>query len=773
MPFVFGEGSSGMAGYTSAQLEQASIASPDLTGVPAVSTPPDNATLDFPIVGGGSAPGGTTEKRADDLRKLFDARVEPLQPKVSEEAMHIGLSHPGDNTIEQVSAIFSYMLNGDSRKKGWGYVHNTRGVNNFFYANATLREGENADPPCVGGGGCADFAILMSALVESIGGTTRIILAHNNTSEGHAFAEVYVGRLNSPDSQVDAVINWLRQDFETDKIFVNINTSTKEVWLNLDWWPDQAGNPHPGGPFFTGDQNIVLYIRENYPKATLNLPGKANKPPKLISLTSDKTSPQDAGTTITWTAKAKDLDKDQIFYAFFLNDNHVTKWVKDNTWVWTTTDNDTGENQIEVHIRDGKYGHALQNGFDDHRSSSFNITTPEIKPIVTTTTITKPSPAAQAPATQLAPTIESHVESWQKTFIGSGNGSVSSVRQTNDGGYIIAGSTNSSAWLIKIDSTGNKLWDKTIGGSKDDEAYSVQQTNDGGYITAGCTYSWSNSYGVGTFEHAWLIKTDASGDMIWDKTLGGSGLDKAYSVQQTNDGGYITVGITFPDKGGFDDVWLVKTDASGDMIWDKTFGGPGYDEAESVQQTNDGGYIIAGQIDYFEGGDAWLIKTDASGNELWNKTFDELGIDEARSVQQTNDGGYVIAGYTSSSGAGKTDAWLIKTDASGNKLWDKTFGGSGIDQAYSVQQTSDGGYIIAGLTGSYGAGKTDAWLIKTDASGNKLWDKTFGGSGIDQAYSVQQTSDGGYIIAGSTQSSGADVLDAWLIKTDANGQVQG
>ena len=372
VPFVFGEGSSSIVGYTPAQIEQTSIASPDLVGVPQVSTPPDNATLDFPVVGGGRTSQGTTEKKVSDLRKLFDSRVEP--DKVHDTAVDITSNYPGDYTVDQVSAIFSHLV------EKWHYIGDPRGVNDFFYANETLKRGEKAN--CVGVGDCGDFAVLMSALVESIGGTTRIVLASNNTTGGHAYAEVYVGQDNAPNSQVDAVINWLRQDFETDKIFVNINTSTKEVWLNLDWWPDQAGNPHPGGPFFAGDKNIVLYIRENYKKVPLNLPEKANKPPKLISLTSDKTSSQDAGMPITWTAKAKDPDNDQIFYKFLLNDNHVTNWTKNNTWVWNTTNDDVGENQIEVQVRDGKYGHALPNEFDDQKVDSFNITEPKPKPTI-------------------------------------------------------------------------------------------------------------------------------------------------------------------------------------------------------------------------------------------------------------------------------------------------------------------------------------------------------------------------------------------------------
>jgi hypothetical protein len=252
----------------------------------------------------------------------------------------------------------------------------------------------------------------------------------------------------------------------------------------------------------------------------------------------------------------------------------------------------------------------------------------------------------------------------------------------------------------------------------------------------------------------------------WSKTSDGSGDQRPYSVQQTSDGGYIVTGYTTSHVGGYFDVWLIKADSSGNMAWNKTFGGPNDDMGASVQQTSDGGYIIAGLTSSYGAGssDVWLMKTDSSGNETWDKTFGGSGVDQGISVQQTSDDGYVIAGLTSSYGAGDNDVWLIKTDSSGNETWNKTFGGSDDDVAWSVQQTSDGGYIIAGQTESYGAGDYDGWLIKADSSGNEAWNKTFGGSGPDGVVSVQQTSDGGYITAGFTKSYGAGDDDVWLIK---------
>jgi len=359
---------------------------------------------------------------------------------------------------------------------------------------------------------------------------------------------------------------------------------------------------------------------------------------------------------------------------------------------------------------------------------------------------------------------------WTKTFGGSGNDRGHLVQQTSDGGYIIAGSTDSygagsdDVWLVKADSSGNLAWNKTFGGPSEDNGSSVQQTSDGGYIIAGAT----DSYGAGNAD-VWLIKADSSGDVAWNKTFGGPSEDYGNSVQQTPDGGYVIACTTYSYGAGSADVWMIKTDSSGNMAWNKTFGSPLHDHGSSVDRTSDGGYIIAGWTDSYGAGndDVWLIKADSSGDVAWNKTFEGSGDEYGHSVQETSDGGYIIAGATGSYGAGSDDVWLIKADSSREVAWNKTFGGPGDEYSHSVRQTSDGGYVIAGATGSYGAGSADVWLIKTDSSGSMAWNKTFGGSGNDYGHSVQQTSDGGYIIAGTTDSYGAGGYDIWLIKVAA------
>jgi len=362
-------------------------------------------------------------------------------------------------------------------------------------------------------------------------------------------------------------------------------------------------------------------------------------------------------------------------------------------------------------------------------------------------------------------------EIWNRTYGGSGIEFAGDVQVTRDGGCAIIGTTDSfgsggvDAWLIKTDPDGNEMWNRTFGGPKYDLGASILQTRDGGYIITGET----ESYGAGGSD-VWLIKTDPDGMRQWDRTFGGPDFETGLTVMESEDGSYVIVGGTKSYGAGDLDVWMIRTDHEGNEIWNRTFGGPGYECGISTQRTKDRGYIITGRTHSYgsEEGDLWLIKTDHEGNEMWNRTFGGGGYDVGRSVQETGDGGYVVVGETTSYGSGSQDIWILKTDAAGNEQWNKTFGGAYYDACSSVLETKDGGYIIAGHTESFGylpvaPGPTgrrpgNAWLIKTDSKGDKEWDMNFDGGGLD---SVRETKDGGYVIAGYIHYI---TLDIQLIK---------
>jgi len=355
---------------------------------------------------------------------------------------------------------------------------------------------------------------------------------------------------------------------------------------------------------------------------------------------------------------------------------------------------------------------------------------------------------------------------WQRTYGGTSEDYGRSIQQTQDGGYIVTGMTASfgnyyQVYLLKTNAQGDTLWTRTYGGADYDCGCSVQQTQDGGYVVAGWTNSFGNSGQI------YLVKTNASGDTLWTRNYGGTGWDQGYSVQQTTDGGYIVAGYT-SSFGDSEQVYLIKTNASGDTLWTRNYGGTRPDYGYSVQQTSDGGYIVAGSTTSFGAGsrNVYLIKTNVSGDTNWTRTYGGMAQDEGWSVQQTQDTGYIIAGVTYSFG-NSSQVYIVKTNAAGDTLWTKVYGGTSADWGYSVRQTQDGGYVVAGWTDSFGNG-SQAYLIRTNAQGDTLWTRTYGGAGGDYSESVRQTQDGGYVVAGYTTSFGNRV-QVYLIKTDANG----
>jgi len=368
--------------------------------------------------------------------------------------------------------------------------------------------------------------------------------------------------------------------------------------------------------------------------------------------------------------------------------------------------------------------------------------------------------ATAALAAILLPSFLHAQITFQRTYGGANEDVAYSVHQTVDGGYIIAGYTDSygagsgDVYLVKTDAAGDTLWTRTFGGTHEDFGYSVQQTADSGFVVAGYTSSYrADSCDV------YLTKTDAVGDTLWTRTYGGANMSGGRSVQQTTDGGCIIAGWTDSNGG---DAFLIKTDAHGDTTWTRACGGPNHEAGNCVQQTKDGGYIIAGGTDSADSEDIYVVKTDSNGDTSWTRTY---GGGEGEWVEQTPDGGYIVAGHTDSS-----TACLIKTDTNGDTSWTRTYSRGLVDFGMAVEHTLDGGYMVAGYTVSNEL-DFDVYLVKTDANGDTSWTKTYGGDHSDMGMAVEHTLDGGFIIAGMTRSYGTGGFDIYLIKTDSLGNV--
>lgn len=363
---------------------------------------------------------------------------------------------------------------------------------------------------------------------------------------------------------------------------------------------------------------------------------------------------------------------------------------------------------------------------------------------------------------------------WDKTFGGIEVDMANSIIQTEDGGYAVAGYTWSKGagrqdfWVVKLYEDGSIEWDRTFGGSAADVIYSIIQTEDRGYAVAGKTKS------IASGEKAWVIKLNTRGNKVWDNTFAKRTDDEIFSIIQTKDGGYAVCGYTGAKDWGEVDCWVIKLDKTVNTVWDKIFGGIGWDETNTILQTEDGGYVVFGFVQSKNEGreDGWIAKLDENGEIVWDKAFGGSQNDEVFSGIKTADGGYAVCGYTESKGAGGYDAWIVKFDENGEMIWDKAFGGIEAEVANSIIQTRDGGYALAGYTWSKGVGREDAWMIKLDENGEVIWDKTFGGSNEDVARCIIQAEDGGYVLAGYTESKGAGRYDVWVIKLDEKGNLE-
>ncbi|MBN8676665.1 MAG: T9SS type A sorting domain-containing protein [Chitinophagales bacterium] len=405
--------------------------------------------------------------------------------------------------------------------------------------------------------------------------------------------------------------------------------------------------------------------------------------------------------------------------------------------------------------------------------------------------------------TEAQPSIQ-----WQRGFGGSQPDEATTIRLTSDSCYFVAGfalSNNGNItgnkgitdfWVIKLNSAGDLLWQKSLGGTNDDRCYSASPTTDGGYILVGETSSNNlNVSGNHGDVDCWVVKLDPNGNIQWQKCLGGSYWDEASCVQQTTDGGYIVVGRAGSTDGditghhGSFDFWAVKLNSNGQIIWQNALGGSLLDIAYSVKQTLDGGYILVGESNSTNGDcsglhgstDLWVVKLTPEGNLEWQKMLGSTSLDWAVDVLVETNGGYTILGQITwndgdvSERFGGFDIWVVNIDGSGNLVWERTFGGSKEEYARSIIQ-KENGYIVVGVTQSVDGqvvgndGGADLWLFKIDSLGNLLWQKTLGGSQDDLGHSVIQTLDGGLALAGYARSNNGDVsgnhgsTDYWIVK---------
>jgi len=360
---------------------------------------------------------------------------------------------------------------------------------------------------------------------------------------------------------------------------------------------------------------------------------------------------------------------------------------------------------------------------------------------------------------------------FEKWYGGNNYEEANAVVETDDGGFIVVGFTETFGsgsrdfYVIRTEPDGDTIWTKTFGGAGFDVACDIIKTDSGHYLIGGCVNSVASEGDI------YLLKIDENGNTLWTKTIGTTDNEYLYKIRKTSDGGFIMCGYTedyFEYK-----YYIVKTDSYGDTLWTKAYD---YGRANWIEQTNDGGYILMvyryGMLNTLE--EFYLVKLDESGGIMWTRSY-AAGLKwvVGYAVQQTADSGYIMAGRVDDYGAGGSDFFIIKSSSNGDSLWSKTFGGASDERAFTLIKTSDGGFLIGGYTGTFGGGFFDFYLVKTDENGDSLWTRTYGGSWQEMAYDIKETNDGGFVIAGYTQTYGAGLFDFYLVKTDANGLLTG
>jgi hypothetical protein len=340
-------------------------------------------------------------------------------------------------------------------------------------------------------------------------------------------------------------------------------------------------------------------------------------------------------------------------------------------------------------------------------------------------------------------------------------------------GYLLAGMTTSSgigyvdSFLMKLDKLGHKKWENTFGGQNDDRIFSVIMAENGDFAAAGYT----SSFGAGNNDF-YLIRTDPNGNLKYAKTFGGKGRDEAYSIVETPDGGFLLAGLSDSfKKRDIYDIYLVRTDSEGNSLWTRAIGGKRSDQAACVIDSKDNGFIVAGTTSSFgvKNNNIIMIKVDGRGNTLWMKTYGGPDDDSCSGVIKLSSGNYALIGTSTSGQKKDSDILLLETDSMGNSLWSKTFGGPGVDQGVTVRECNDGSMVIGATSESYSYGSSDIALIKTDSSGNTLWIRHYGGKGDDYLGNIQVQEDGGIAAAGWVNTGTRGNYGAYFFKTDKDG----
>ena len=359
---------------------------------------------------------------------------------------------------------------------------------------------------------------------------------------------------------------------------------------------------------------------------------------------------------------------------------------------------------------------------------------------------------------------------WKKTYGGPSDDVATSHIFTDDGGILVVGYTRSfgegklnNIFIVKTNKNGYTQWRKTYGGTFDDEGSEVIKTSDGGYAIAGSSESYK---GKAQYDF-YLLKTDSKGNKQWDTGFGGRYAERCYSLIETEDGGYLMAGSTITYGARGSDYWVVKTDEEGNMLWNETYGGDGDDICRSVIKTRDGDYLLAGYTDSFgdPGQGAYLVKINETGSTLWTRTSGGIYDDYVHDViRAEGGGGFVFVGSTTSYGAGEESFWMTKTDSEGHEEWNYSSDGDYDEIAYSVEQSENGNFLMTGFTSSYGDGGKDFWIVEINKEGKEVSKNAFGSGDDEVAYSIAIDEKNDIAIAGFTESYGAGGRDFWVVK---------